>query len=130
MRSNCPISNSLDIWGDKWSLLIIRDLMFSKTCTYGQFLKAEEGIATNILASRLQSLEENGLIEKLPHPESKAKILYKLTKKGIDLVPVMIEINLWAEKYFTLSKERKEMLKKVKKDKQGYIEEMIGRLSD
>lgn len=128
MRSDCPISNSLDIWGDKWSLLLIRDLMFFKTCTYGQFLKAEEGIATNILASRLQALEEHGLIEKLPHPDSKAKVLYKLTRKGIDLVPVLIEINLWAEKHFTMSKERKEMLKLVKKDKKRFIEEKIREL--
>lgn len=97
--------------------------------TYGQFLKADEGIATNILASRLQSLEENGLIEKLAHPESKAKVLYKLTRKGIDLVPVLIEINLWAEKYFPVSKERKEMLKRVKKDKQGFIENKIKELA-
>jgi len=128
MRSDCPVSNSLDIWGDKWSLLIIRDLMFAKSCTYGDFLKSKEGIATNILASRLLSLEENGLIEKLAHPESKAKVLYKLTRKGIDLVPVLIEINLWAEKYFALSKERKEMLKRVKKDKQGFIENRIKEL--
>ena len=130
MRSNCPVSNSLDIWGDKWSLLIIRDLMYSKTCTYGQFLKAEEGIATNILASRLLALEEHGLIEKLPHPESKAKVLYKLTRKGIDLLPILIEINLWAEKYFTLSKDRKEMLKRVKKDKQRFIEEKVKELAE
>jgi DNA-binding HxlR family transcriptional regulator len=104
--------------------------MYSKTCTYGQFLKAEEGIATNILASRLLALEENGLIEKLPHPESKAKGLYKLTRKGIDLLPILIEINLWAEKYFTLSKERKEMLKKVKKDKERFIEEKIKALEE
>ena len=128
MRSDCPVSNSLDIWGDKWSLLIIRDFMFAKSCTYGDFLKSKEGIATNILASRLLSLEENGLIEKLAHPESKAKVLYKLTRKGIDLVPVLIEINLWAEKYFALSKERKEMLKRVKKDKQGFIENRIKEL--
>lgn len=129
MRSDCPISNSLDIWGDKWSLLIIRDLMFAKSCTYGDFLKSKEGIATNILASRLLSLEENGLIEKLAHPESKAKVLYKLTRKGIDLVPVLIEINLWAEKYFEISKERKEMLKRVKKDKQQFIENRIKELT-
>ena len=125
MRSNCPISNSLDLWGDKWSLLIIRDLMYAKTCTYGDFLKSDEGIATNILAARLLTLEENGLIEKLPHPESKAKVLYKLTRKGIDLLPVLIEINLWAEKYFTISKARKEMLKKVKKNKQRFIDEKM-----
>src|SRR5215207_2989331 len=120
-RSDCPISTSLDIWGDKWSLLIIRDLMFAQQCTYGDFLKAPAGIATNILASRLQALEENKIIEKLDHPESKAKVLYRLTKKGIDLLPIMIEINLWAEKYFSIPADRKAMLKEVKKDKAAFI---------
>ena len=120
-RSDCPVSCSLDIWGDKWSLLIVRDLMFSKQCTYGDFLKSDEKIATNILASRLQTLEENGIIIKSDHPDSKAKVLYKLTQKGIDLLPLMIEINLWAEKYYTIPAERKAMLKEVKKDKDAFI---------
>jgi len=120
-RSDCPVSCSLDIWGDKWSLLIIRDLMLAKECTYGDFLKSDEGIATNILASRLQALEENKMIVKLEHPDSKAKVLYRLTRKGIDLLPVMIEINLWAEKYFSIPEDRKAMLKVVKKDKAGFI---------
>lgn len=120
-RSECPVSCSLDIWGDKWSLLIVRDLMFSKQCTYGDFLKSDERIATNILASRLQTLEENGIITKSSHPDSKAKVLYKLTQKGIDLLPVMIEINLWAEKYFNIPAEQKAMLKEVKKDKEKFI---------
>lgn len=64
-RSECPISCSLDVWGDKWSLLIIRDLMMLKQCTYGDFLKSDEKIATNILAARLLMLEENGIISKL-----------------------------------------------------------------
>jgi len=95
--------------------------MFSKECTYGDFLKAPEGIATNILASRLQALEENEIIEKLDHPESKAKVLYRLTRKGIDLLPVMIEINLWAEKYFPIPADRKAMLREVKKDKTAFV---------
>ena len=127
-RSDCPVSSSLDIWGDKWSLLIIRDLMYAKECTYGDFLKAPEGIATNILASRLQVLEENKIIRKLDHPQSKAKVLYRLTKKGVDLLPIMIEINLWAEKYFPIPADRKEMLKKVKKDKSGFIKAMTKEL--
>lgn len=121
-RSECPISNSLDVWGDKWSLLIIRDLMTAKACTYGDFLKSGEKIATNILAARLQALEENGLILKLEHPQSKAKVLYKLTQKGIDLLPIMVEINLWADKYFTLPEDRKEMVALIKKDKAKFIE--------
>ena len=128
-RSDCPISCSLDIWGDKWSLLIIRDLMFAKECTYGDFLKSEEKIATNILASRLQSLEDNKLIEKMEHPDSKAKVLYRLTRKGIDLLPIMIEINLWAEKHFSsIPDDRKAMLKEVKKDKAGFIKSAIKEL--
>ncbi|MCP2039265.1 helix-turn-helix domain-containing protein [Chryseobacterium sp. HSC-36S06] len=120
-RSDCPVSCSLDIWGDKWSLLIVRDLMIAKQCTYGYFLKSDEKIATNILASRLQTLEENKIIIKSDHPDSKAKVLYKLTQKGIDLLPLMIEINLWAEKYFTIPAARKAMLKEVKKDKEKFI---------
>jgi DNA-binding HxlR family transcriptional regulator len=120
-RSDCPVSCSLDIWGDKWSLLIVRDLMFAKQCTYGDFLKSDEKIATNILASRLQTLEENEIISKSDHPDSKAKVLYKLTHKGIDLLPLMIEINLWAEKYYKLPADRKAMLKEVKKDKEKFI---------
>lgn len=120
-RSDCPVSCSLDIWGDKWSLLIVRDLMFARQCTYGDFLKSDEKIATNILASRLQTLEENEIITKSDHPDSKAKVLYKLTEKGIDLLPIMIEINLWAEKYYAIPSERKAMLKEVKKDKEKFI---------
>jgi DNA-binding HxlR family transcriptional regulator len=129
-RSDCPISCSLDIWGDKWSLLIIRDLIFTKECTYGDFLKSPEGIATNILAARLQTLEENAIISKSDHPDSKAKVLYKLTRKGIDLLPILLEINLWAEKYSSIPEDRKAMLKEVKKDKAGFIKKAIKELSD
>ena len=127
-RSECPISSSLDIWGDKWSLLIVRDLMFSKQCTYGDFLKSDEKIATNILASRLLMLETAGIVTKQDHPDSKAKVLYKLTQKGVDLLPLMIEINLWAGKYFTLPAEREEVLEEVKKDKEGFIREKTAEL--
>lgn len=120
-RSDCPISCSLDIFGDKWSLLIIRDMMFFNKSTYGDFLKSAEGIATNILASRLQALEENKLIEKSEHPESKAKVLYKLTQKSIDLLPIIVEIHLWAEKYFDIPAELKATLKEAKKGKEEFI---------
>lgn len=120
-RSDCPISSSLDIWGDKWSLLIVRDLLFSTQCTYGDFLKSEEKIATNILATRLQMLESNGIITKLNHPDSKAKVLYQLTEKGIDLLPIMIEIHLWADKYSTIPPERNAVIKELKNNKEAFI---------
>jgi DNA-binding HxlR family transcriptional regulator len=127
-RSDCPISCSLDIFGDKWSLLIIRDMMFANKSTYGDFLKSEEKIATNILASRLQSLEENKLIEKLEHPDSKAKVLYRLTQKSIDLLPIIVEIHIWAEKQFEIPSDIKAMIKEAKKNKDEFIKKTTRQL--
>jgi len=120
-RSDCPISCSLDIFGDKWSLLIIRDMMFFDKSTYGDFLKSAEGIATNILAARLQSLEDNKLILKLEHPDSRAKVLYQLTKKAIDLLPIIVELYLWAEKHLDIPADLKALLKEAKKEKDKFI---------
>lgn len=128
-RSDCPISSSLDIWGDKWSLLIIRNLMFYDLNTYGEFLNAPEKIATNILADRLQKLEDAGLITQEEHPESKAKIFYKLTPMGISLLPVMTEISLWGDKYFKTSPQAKAITKLAKKDKPGFIMSLSEKLS-
>jgi len=127
-RSDCPLSCSLDVFGDKWSLLIIRDLMFFKKSTYNDFLKSAEGIATNILASRLKALEENGVIEKSEHPDSKAKILYSLTKKGIDLLPMIMEAYIWADKYFTIPADIKATIKEAKKDKGKFIKRVTKEL--
>lgn len=120
-RSNCPLSCSLDIWGDKWSLLIIRDLMLFDKKTYGDFLNSNEKIATNILASRLLELEENSIITKNEHPDSKAKVLYSLTKKGIDLLPIIIESMLWANKYYILPVEKMAVLADIENDKEAFI---------
>ena len=127
-RSACPISCTLDILGDKWSLLIIRDMMFADKSTYGDFLKSAEGIATNILASRLQNLEENGLVNKLEHPESKAKVLYKLTPKAIDLLPMILEIHFWADKYLEVPVAIKSMIQEAKKDKDAFVKTKIKQL--
>ncbi len=127
-RSDCPLSCSLDMWGDKWSLLIIRDMMFARKETYGDFLKSPEGIATNILAARLLSLEEHKIIVKSDHPESQAKKLYKLTQKGIDLLPIVLEIYLWAEKHMLIPNEIKAIIKEAKKDKEGFIKSMTKEL--
>ena len=128
-RSECPLSCALDIFGDKWSLLIIRDLMFDNKCTYNDFLKSQEGIATNILASRLKELEENGIIEKSAHPDSKAKKLYRLTSKGIDLLPILIEVYIWSDKYFTIPADVKEVIQEAKKDKEKFENQIRSKLS-
>lgn len=127
-RSDCPLSQSLDVFGDKWSLLIIRDLMFGNKCTYNDFLKSEEGIATNILASRLKGLEENGVIEKTAHPDSKAKILYRLTPKGIDLLPIIMEVYIWSDKYFDMPTNLKLTIKEAKKDKDKFVKHVTKEL--
>jgi DNA-binding HxlR family transcriptional regulator len=128
-RSECPISGSLDMWGDKWSLLIIRDLMFAQKNTYGEFLKSDEKISTNILAARLLALEEAGIVEKLDHPDSKAKIWYQLTPKGIDLLPLIVEISLWASKYSAIPDEIQRMLDAMKNDKQGALRAKMDELT-
>lgn len=120
-RSDCPISTALDIFGDKWSLLIIRDMMFKEKNTYGDFLESAEKIATNILADRLTLLECAGIISKHKHPESKAKILYKLTPKGIDLIPTLIEMIAWSDKYYDVHPQAKKFAKVLKKDKEAMV---------
>ncbi|MGS2761417.1 winged helix-turn-helix transcriptional regulator [Sinomicrobium sp. M5D2P9] len=127
-RSDCPLSCSLDVFGDKWSLLIIRDLIFGNKCTYNDFLKSAEGIATNILATRLKDLEENGIIEKSAHPDSKAKKLYRLTPKGIDLLPILMEVYIWSEKYFTIPADIKATIKEAKKDKDKFVKQVTKEL--
>lgn len=127
-RSDCPISTALDIFGDKWSFLIIRDLMFKGKNTYGEFLVSDEKIATNILADRLALLECAGIISKHDHPDSKLKVLYKLTAKGVDLVPLMIEIVAWSEKHEKVGPYATEFIKTVKKDRDGFIKQTKQRL--
>ena len=129
-RSDCPISTALDIFGDKWSLLVIRDLMFKGKNTYGDFLNSEEKIATNILADRLSLLECAGIISKHKHPDSKAKVLYKLTEKGIDLIPVLVEIIEWSEKHHTVHPVAREFAAQLKKDKIGVIQMLFNNLRE
>jgi DNA-binding HxlR family transcriptional regulator len=127
-RSDCPVSSSLDIFGDRWSLLIVRDLMLYKTRTYGDFTKSAEKIATNILASRLQVLEENGIIVKLPYPDNKVKGLYKLSPKGVDLIPALIEIALWGGKHLSNDDQCSPFLNEVKKNKTKFLKNTMANL--
>jgi len=123
-RSQCPVSTALDIFGDKWSLLILRDLIFKDKSSFGEFLGTDEKIATNILADRLATLEASGIITKHDHPESRVKVLYKLTEKGIDLIPVLVEIIIWSENYYDVHPHAVQFVKMVKKDKEGLIKDL------
>ena len=92
MRTHCPITTGIDVLGDKWTLLIIRLMLFKHKCTYGELLEMKEKIGTKILAERLKSLAEDGLIEKRNHPTNKKVFLYTLTDTGISTIEILTKI--------------------------------------
>lgn len=94
-----PLDRALAALGDRWSLLVVRDLMFAGHRSFNQFLRAGEGIATNILADRIEKLIEAGIITKEPDHQDGRKWVYSLTRKGIELAPVLLELSKWGSKY-------------------------------
>lgn len=98
-KSDCPIHFALEIFGDRWTLLVLRDLMFKGKKYYGEFLNSDERIATNVLADRLALLERAGIVTKTADEKHKLKQVYRLTEKGRDLLPVLTEIIVWSAKY-------------------------------
>jgi len=123
-RSRCPVTFALDRVGDKWSLLIVRDLMFRGRKTYGEFIESGEGIATNVLADRLKRLETEGIIEKTRDPENKRRYIYSLTEKGFDLTPVLLEMIRWSATHDTDTGAPKEFLDMLEKDREGLIKKV------
>jgi DNA-binding HxlR family transcriptional regulator len=95
-RSGCPLNASLEMVGDRWSLLIVRDMMLRGAETFAELLNRHERIATNILADRLRGLTSAGIVDARSHPGDGRKKIYRLTKKGIKLAPVLTELALWA----------------------------------
>lgn len=120
-RSDCPIYTALEIFGDKWALLIIRDLMFKGKHYYGDFLKMEENIATNILADRLTLLEGAGIISKRTDKTNKSKKIYSLCPKGIDLLPMMTDIIVWSAKYDKHTAADPKFVSQAIKNREGLI---------
>lgn len=129
-KSDCPINFALEIFGDRWTFLIVRDLMFKGKHYYGEFLLSEEKIATNILADRLSILENNGIVSKSSNPNHKQKIMYRLTQKGIDLVPVLVEFIMWSAKYDKDSAVDLNFVESVNKDKTGMISQISKHLKE
>jgi DNA-binding HxlR family transcriptional regulator len=122
-RSQCPVNFALELFGDRWSLLIVRDIVFSGRNTYNDFLKGEEGIATNILASRLEMLEGAGIIERSPHPTDGRKEVFVLTDKGLDLVPVILEMANWSVAHAETS-ARHDLIARFREDRIGLLDEI------
>ncbi|TLY23990.1 MAG: helix-turn-helix transcriptional regulator, partial [Nitrospirae bacterium] len=128
-RSACPLSVSLEILGDRWSLLIIRDLMIRGYRTYKEFLGSDERIATNILADRLQKLEACGIITPQQDPTDRRKLNYRLTKKGIDLAPVLTELVLWAARYEDTGAPPA-LIRKMQQNREQFLAEVRQRWRD
>ena len=106
LRSGCPINLTLEILGDRWSLLVLRDMMFGNRRHFRELLsKSEEGIASNILADRLKKLQAQGMITRADDPSHKQKGIYSLTEKAIQLVPIMALVGGWGRKHLPVSEE-------------------------
>ena len=118
-RSGCPLNASVEMLGDRWSLLIVRDMMLQGARTYKAFLECYEGIATNILADRLRKLAAYGIITTEPDPSDRRKVIYSLTKKGIDLAPVLTEMVLWAAAHEDTG--NKALVKQMRADKESFL---------
>ncbi len=123
-RSNCPISFALDTFGDKWSLLVLRDIFFKGEKHYNEFLDGEEGISTNILAARLKQLERAGIIRKTSNKKNRKRHLYSPTDKGMDLIPLVLEMIHWSAKHDLKTGAPPEFVRRLQKDRKGLIREI------
>jgi DNA-binding HxlR family transcriptional regulator len=117
-RSGCPLNASIEMLGDRWSLLIVRDMMVRGFSTFKEFVESDEGIATNILADRLQRLEDYGIVAAAANPCDGRKLIYRLTQKGIDLAPVLTEMVLWAARHEQVG--NRELVQALQKDRHGF----------
>lgn len=126
-RSHCPINFVLETFGDKWTLLIVRDLMFKGKRTYAEFLQSPEGISSNILVERLKRLEKHGIVVRQP-AEDKRSTLYRLTAKGKDLLPVMLELTAWSAKHDSLTNTPTQFSTALRKGRSELMESILSKL--
>ena len=126
-RSDCPVSSALDLFGDKWSLLLIRDLVYFGERTFKDFSEAAEGISSARLSDRLTRLETLGLLTKSDHPTNKKVYLYNLTNKGKDLFPIIAEYIRWSNKYLYhhISNQAKQFAQMLEHDREGTLQQFM-----
>ena len=127
-RSGCPIDYAATMFGDRWTMLVLRDLSRGKR-TFSEFAASDEGIAPNILASRLKQLEKFGILTRRVDPENRRQVLYELTEKGLDLTPIMIELTLWSAKHDPRTLVTGDFVERVRRDRESVIRETRKRLS-
>jgi DNA-binding HxlR family transcriptional regulator len=124
LNNKCPIDYALEVFGDRWTLLVLRDLMLSGKRYYRELLASKEGIATNILASRLRKMEADGLIIRKQNPEDKRQIFYELTEKSLDLIPILLEISRWSVIYDKDTAAPPELMRRFNEEPQELIAEL------
>jgi len=127
-RSGCPLNASVEMLGDRWSLLIIRDMMIRGHRAFNEFLQSDEKIATNILADRLRRLESYGIIRAEKDPTDGRKLNYSLTAKGIDLAPVLAEMVLWAARHEDTGNQA--LVQEIRRDKEKLISDVRKRWAE
>ena len=123
-RSDCPVATALDILGDRWTLLIVRDMLMKNHREYGAFKASEEKPASNILADRLRKLEAHGVVRKVPHATDARKSEYYLTDKGLDLAPVLMDLVLWSAQHEVTSVSP-EVVRRMKEDRDGFLQALL-----
>lgn len=126
-RSNCPITFALDHIGDRWSLLILRDMFFADKRYYDEFAASEEGISTNILATRLKQLEADGLISRETDSQNRRRKVYRPTQKALDLLPMMVELVLWSAAYDSDTGAPDGLVAAMRDDRAGVISNIQNR---
>lgn len=126
-RSHCPIAFALDLFGDKWSLLVLRDLLFMGKRRYNEFLASEERISTNILAERLRRLEAEGLVTKSHDRRDHRQVAYVPTRKSLDLLPILLEIIRWSAKHDPKTAAPPAFIRRLRKDREGLIRDIVNR---
>ena len=124
-RSECPITNVLDIVGDRWTLILVRDMLLLRKHEYKEFLEGPDGIATNILSDRLKKLCCAGIVDYISHPENKTRKLYYLTEKGKQLLPMMIEMIIWGASHLPAVRVPPRLLYKIKNNREQFIQETL-----
>jgi len=126
-ESGCLVAHAVDLLGDRWVLLLLRDMMLYGKQTYGEFLAAGEGIATNVLAERLQHLEAAGIVTKTRDPDNRRSSLYRLTEKGLGLAPALLEIIRWSGGHRRLTASRRKLIERIEEDRDGLLAEIRAR---
>ena len=129
-RSKCPVTYSLDVVGDKWSLLILRDIILQGKQFYQEFSRSEEGISTNILANRLEMLECSGILLKARDTVDRKRFVYSPTRKGLDLLPVIMAMVQWGAKYDATTGAPPDVIRKIEEDPVAYMDAIRARFNE